>query len=54
MAAAGAGIECTDGHLTVKETADVLRFLAKWANVFVDPKGGRQKVKALDQKSPSA
>lgn len=48
------GLECTDGHLTFNETADVLRFLAKWANVLVDPKEVANKVKALDQESPSA
>ena len=48
------GLECTDGHLTFNETADMLRLIAKWANVLVDPKEVTNKVKALDQESPSA
>ena len=32
----------------------MLRFLAKWANVLVDPKEVASKVKALDQESLSA
>ena len=31
------GIECTDGRVTFEETADILRDLAKWAEIVVDP-----------------
>lgn len=31
------GLECTDGHLEFAETGDVLRDLAKWADIVVDP-----------------
>jgi hypothetical protein len=46
------GLECTDGHLTFDETAAILRFLAKWADLFVDAKEVANKVKALNNESP--
>ena len=32
------GLRSTDALLTYSETADILRDLAKWANVLVDPR----------------
>lgn len=32
------GLECTDGALTYDETAEVLRILADWADVLVNPR----------------
>jgi len=48
------GLESTDGHLTFHETGTILRDLAKWANVLVDPKEVANKVKALNQESQFA
>lgn len=48
------GLECTDRHLTYNETADILRFLAKWADVLVDAKEVADKVKELNEASTSA
>jgi hypothetical protein len=47
------GLECTDGHLTYHETAEVLRFVAKWAGVLVDAKEVANKVKELNEGGPS-
>jgi hypothetical protein len=48
------GLECTDGHMTFNETADILRFLGKWADVLVDAKEVANKVKELNEGSTSA
>lgn len=47
------GLECTDGYLTFNESADVLRFVAKWADILVDAQDVVKKVKERNE-SPDA
>jgi hypothetical protein len=41
------GLRSTDALLTYAETAEVLRDLAKWANIFVDPRETANKLREL-------
>lgn len=41
------GLECTDGVLTYDETAEVLRILAEWADVLVNPREFLVKMRGL-------
>lgn len=41
------GLECTDASLTYEETGEVLTFLAKWADILVDPIEMTKKLSAL-------
>ncbi len=41
------GLECTDGVLTYDETAEVLRLLADWADILVNPREFPVKMREL-------
>jgi hypothetical protein len=43
------GLECTDGFLSWEETAEVLREIAMWADVFVEPATAARKFDSTSQ-----
>lgn len=46
------GIQSTDALLTYAETAEILKDIAKWANILVDPREMTSKLRELSQAAP--